>query len=123
MDSSLYKDIAVSRGLSYRYWFSPAAAGKPTVLLIHGFPSTTRDWRHVIPHFTQKGHGVLAFDMLGFGHTDKPTDPAAYVSSLLTKDVIDILDAEKLDKVVVSGYDWYVSVYVSFRICRVTYSH
>lgn len=48
---------------------------------------------------------MLAPDMLGYGGTDKPTDPAAYVPSLLTKDVIDILDAEKLDKVVSIGHD------------------
>jgi soluble epoxide hydrolase / lipid-phosphate phosphatase len=108
MDASLYKDITTSRELKYRYFFAPATPSKPTVLLCHGFPSTSRDWRHIVPYFIDNGYGVLAPDMLGYGGTDKPTDPAAYVPSLLTKDVIDILDAENLDKVVAIGHDWCV---------------
>ncbi|EKM52130.1 uncharacterized protein PHACADRAFT_262639 [Phanerochaete carnosa HHB-10118-sp] len=44
--------------------------------------------------------------MLGYGGTDKPTDPAAYVPSLLARDVVDVLDAEELDRVVAVGHDW-----------------
>ncbi|EKM57396.1 uncharacterized protein PHACADRAFT_255121 [Phanerochaete carnosa HHB-10118-sp] len=66
----------------------------------------SRDWRHIVPHLKEKGYGVLAPDMLGYGETAKPTDPAAYVPSLISKDLVDILDAEKLDKVVAVGHDW-----------------
>ena len=113
LDPSLFKDVIASRGIKYHYFFSPAEASRPTLLLCHGFPSTSREWRHVIPYLQTKGYGVLAPDMLGYGGTDKPTDPAAYVSSLVTKDIVDLLDAEKLDKVVAIGFDWYVSA------CRV----
>ncbi|EKM56413.1 uncharacterized protein PHACADRAFT_118086 [Phanerochaete carnosa HHB-10118-sp] len=106
MEASLYKDVVISRGLTYNYYFSPAQSSKPTLLFCHGFPSTSYDWRHIVPRLKDKGYGVLALDMLGYGGTDKPTDPAAYVPSLICKDIIDVLDAEKIEGVIAVGHDW-----------------
>ncbi|EKM50572.1 uncharacterized protein PHACADRAFT_104575 [Phanerochaete carnosa HHB-10118-sp] len=106
MDPSLYKDTITSRRLTYHYYFSPARPSKPTLLLCHGFHSTAYDWRRIVPHLKEKGYGILAPDMLGFGETAKPTDPAAYVPSLISRDIVDILDAENLEKVVAIGHDW-----------------
>ena len=116
MDSSLYKNVTTSRGLKYQYWFSPAAPPQPTFLLVHGFPSSSKDWRYVVPHLIQRGYGVLAFDLLGHGQTDKPTDPALYAPSIMSRDVIEILDAEGLDRVIAVGHDWCVSCVL--HICR-----
>lgn len=106
MDSRLYKDYTTSRGIKYHYYFSPAEDSKPTLAFLHGFPSTARDWRHIVPYFKDKGYGIIAPDMLGFGDTDKPTDPAAHIMSLVTKDIVEIIDSEKLDKVIAIGHDW-----------------
>lgn len=106
MDPSTYRSVTVSRGLLYSYYYSPAQGDKPTVFLLHGFPSTSHDWRRVVPLFESKGYGLIVPDLLGYGGTDKPSDPALYVSSVMSKDLVDILDAEKLDKVVAIGHDW-----------------
>jgi soluble epoxide hydrolase / lipid-phosphate phosphatase len=106
MESSHFKDATTSRGLIYHYYFSPAQASKPTLLFCHGFPSTARDWRYIVPHFENQGYGVVVPDMLGYGGTDKPTDPAAYVGSAIVKDLVDILDSEGIQKVVAIGHDW-----------------
>jgi pimeloyl-ACP methyl ester carboxylesterase len=46
--------------------------GGPNLLLLHGFPSSSFDWR---PFLERDGeHAVLAFDFLGFGLSDKPRD-------------------------------------------------
>jgi pimeloyl-ACP methyl ester carboxylesterase len=45
--------------------------GTPLVLL-HGFPSSSYDWRPLLEHLP--GRRVLAFDFLGFGLSDKPRD-------------------------------------------------
>ena len=42
----------------------------PTVLLLHGFPSSSFDFREVLPHLG--GHAWVAIDFLGFGLSDKP---------------------------------------------------
>ena len=106
MDSSLYKDIITSRGLKYHYYHSPAQTGKATLFFCHGFPSTSKDWRRMVPFFTDAGYGVIAPDMLGYGGTDKPLDPTLYVGSAVAKDLVDIVDAENLEKVVAVGHDW-----------------
>ena len=60
----------------------------------------------MVPFFEKQGYGIIAPDMLGYGGTDKPTDPAVYKGTLMAKDMVDILDAEKIAKVIVIGHDW-----------------
>ncbi len=44
----------------------------PTLLLLHGFPSSSFDWRRLLDALP--GQAVIAFDCLGFGLSDKPRD-------------------------------------------------
>jgi len=106
MDSSLYKSVTTRRSLKYSYYFSAPTAGKPVLLFVHGFPCTSYDWRYQVDFFKSSGYGLIVPDLLGYGGTDKPTDPAMYAQSLMSKDVIDILDAENVDKAIAIGHDW-----------------
>jgi hypothetical protein len=105
-----FKDVTTSRGLHYSYYFSAPNQGKPTVLLVHGFPSLAVDWHPQITHFKQLGYGLIVPDQLGYGGTDKPKESSAYVHSLLAKDMVDILDHEKAANVVAIGHDWCASL-------------
>ncbi|OCT47858.1 putative enol-lactone hydrolase [Cladophialophora carrionii] len=64
----------------------------PLLLLTHGFSSTSAMWKAQIPalsrHFT-----LIIWDMRGHGHSDYPTDPAAYSESHTVGDMAAILDA------------------------------
>ena len=42
----------------------------PTLLLLHGYPSSSYDYRKVVPHLA--GRAWLTLDFLGFGLSDKP---------------------------------------------------
>ncbi|THH06110.1 hypothetical protein EW146_g9715 [Bondarzewia mesenterica] len=106
MNTSLYKEIHVERGLNYHYFYSPASSGAPTLLFLHGFPSTSRDWRHQVDFFHPKGYGIVAPDMIGAGRTSRPLDSRAYRLNLLADDIINIIDAENVDKVVGVAHDW-----------------
>lgn len=106
MDPSLYKDLVVSRGYKYHYYAAAAKGDNPTIVFIHGFPHTARDWRHVIPIFEDKGYGIIAPDMLAYGGTDKPTDYNEYQGSALSKDVVDVLDNEGVKQAIAIGHDW-----------------
>lgn len=44
----------------------------PLLVLLHGFPSSSYDWRHVLE--LEPGRNILAFDFLGFGLSDKPRE-------------------------------------------------
>ncbi len=46
------------------------AGDGPTVLLLHGYPSSSFDYREVVPHLA--GRAWLTLDFLGFGLSDKP---------------------------------------------------
>jgi pimeloyl-ACP methyl ester carboxylesterase len=44
----------------------------PTLLFLHGFPSSSYDWRPLLE--LMPGRRALTFDFLGFGLSDKPRD-------------------------------------------------
>ncbi|KAL0566076.1 hypothetical protein V5O48_015943, partial [Marasmius crinis-equi] len=107
LDPSNYKNTTVSRGITYNYYFSPPTNNQRSLVFLHGWPGLSYDWRFQIDFFKDAGYGIIVPDMLGFGGTDKPTDPEVYKPSLISRDIVDILDAEAIpDDVVVIGHDW-----------------
>ncbi len=108
MDPALYKKFTVSRGLQYYYLAFPGDTNKPILLFLHGFPSTSYDWKHQVEFFKARGYRLIVPDMLGYGGTSKPIDPSAYRHSLITKDIVELLDAENADRVIAIGHDWWV---------------
>lgn len=48
------------------------------VLLMHGQPSWSYLYRHMIPLLVLSGHRVIAPDLIGFGRSDKPTRQQDY---------------------------------------------
>ncbi|KAL0951357.1 hypothetical protein HGRIS_008061 [Hohenbuehelia grisea] len=107
MDPAHYKDLKTSRGVNYHYYVQQKSDGdSPVLLLLHGFPSTSYDWRFQVAFFKERGFGLIVPDMLGYGKTDKPTETEPYKGTLISKDIIDILDAENVRQAVVIGHDW-----------------
>lgn len=47
-------------------------------LLLHGEPSWSYLYRHMIPPLAAAGFRVIAPDLIGFGKSDKPADKSAY---------------------------------------------
>ncbi len=43
---------------------------QPVIVLLHDFPGSSEDWKTILPHI--KKYPVMAFDMLGFGESDRP---------------------------------------------------
>lgn len=48
-------------------------SGDP-LLVLHGYPTCSFDWRHVIEPVRAAGRRVVLFDYLGFGLSDKPDE-------------------------------------------------
>jgi haloalkane dehalogenase len=48
------------------------------VLLMHGEPTWSYLYRHVVPPLVEAGHRVVAPDLVGFGRSDKPTEQSDY---------------------------------------------
>ena len=63
-------------------------SGKPKLVLLHGFPASSHQYRNLIPALSDRFH-VIAMDYPGFGNSDMP-DPATYRYTFdTTSDVVD----------------------------------
>jgi len=60
----------------------------------------------VIPHLTQLRLRIIVPDLLGYGGTSKPLDPELYNYRQMAEDVMEILDRERIDKIIPIGHDW-----------------
>ena len=54
--------------LSYHI-IEAGSAGRPLMLLLHGFPEIAYSWRKVMPGFADAGYYVVAVDQRGYGRT------------------------------------------------------
>lgn len=120
MASTAFPDLAkkavLRDGTTYGYIHVPPRDPlKPTLLLLHGFPSSSYDWRHQITHLPAAGFGVLVPDLLGYGDTDKPDDPEKYRLANMASQVDELLSHVGLEKVIGVAHDWYVLPHLRFR--------
>ncbi|HEX5087481.1 MAG TPA: alpha/beta fold hydrolase, partial [Nocardioides sp.] len=77
--SPSYVDVPDGEGGTLRMAYVDAGpADGPVTLLLHGEPSWSFLYRHVIRVLTEAGIRCVAPDMVGFGRSDKPLDPAAH---------------------------------------------
>jgi len=79
----------------------------PVVLLLHGEPTWSYLYRHMVPVLVDAGCRVVVPDLVGFGRSDKPADVAAHTYAAhvdwMSEAVFDRLD---LRDVTFFGQDW-----------------
>jgi pimeloyl-ACP methyl ester carboxylesterase len=85
-------------------------AGAPVVLLLHGFPQTSRSWCAQISALAEAGYRAVAVDQRGYSPGARPEDPAAYAMAHLVEDVLGIVAALGVDAVHLVGHDFGGSV-------------
>lgn len=61
---------SIVRGLKM-FYRQAGAKESPTIVLLHGFPSSSHMFRDLIPQLAEKFH-VVAPDYIGFGYSDAP---------------------------------------------------
>lgn len=81
--------------------------GTPVVLL-HGWPYDIHSYVHVAPLLAKEGMRVIVPHLRGHGTTIflDPKTPRAGQQAAVGSDVIALLDALKIKKAVLAGYDW-----------------
>ncbi|MGP3590714.1 alpha/beta fold hydrolase [Vagococcus sp. WN89Y] len=79
---------------------------KPVLLLLHGFPSSSHQFRALIPHLAESFH-LIAPDLPGFGFTDVP-DERRYVYSFdaLAQTLAAFVDALELTRYAMYVFDY-----------------
>ena len=78
----------------------------PAVIMVHGFPELAYSWRHQLPALARAGFHGIAYDLRGYGASDKPESVADYSLDHLTADLVGLLDALELGSAVLVGHDW-----------------
>ena len=83
------------------------AGGKP-VILLHGWPYDIHSFADVAPLLASAGYRVIVPYVRGYGTTSF-LSAAAFRNgqpSAVAVDVVDLMDALKLDKAILAGFDW-----------------
>lgn len=82
---------------------SDHGTGAP-VVLVHGTPSHSYLWRGVAPQLQRAGHRVVAYDLLGYGLSERPLDRDTSVTAQagLLAGLLDVLD---ISSAAVVGHD------------------
>jgi haloalkane dehalogenase len=78
----------------------------PPVLLMHGEPSWSYLYRHIIPALAARGHRVLAPDLIGFGRSDKPAAQADYTYERHVNWMSVWLEAQRVGGITLFCQDW-----------------
>ena len=74
-----YADVPDQDGGTLRmHYLDEGPPDGPTVLLLHGEPSWSYLYRHMIPVLAGAGLRAVAPDLVGFGRSDKPTPRSEY---------------------------------------------
>ena len=76
------------------------------VILLHGFPETSRMYYDLIPVLVSEGYKVVAPDQRGYSQGARPPKISDYSIDKLSQDVIDIADAFQFEKFHLVGHDW-----------------
>lgn len=80
--------------------------GGEGVLLLHGFPQTSRAWVDQLEVLGGAGYRAVAFDQRGYSPRARPAAVDAYRTPELTADVIGVADALGMDRFHLVGHDW-----------------
>jgi len=108
----LYKTIEIG-GLNI-FYREAGEPGAPKLVLLHGFPASSHQYRNLMPALEERFH-IVAPDYPGFGNSDMP-DPAKFAYTFdKTSEIIEAF----LKKVGFTRFGMYVQDYggpVGFRI-------
>ena len=80
------------------------AGDGPPVVLLHGWPQTWYEWRHVIPALAEH-HRVIAPDLRGLGDSSRPE--GGYDKKTVAGDIWELVDSELgQTRFQLVGHDW-----------------
>ena len=77
-----------------------------TALCLHGNPSWSYLYRHMIPVFSAAGLRVVAPDLIGFGRSDKPENVEAHSFEFHRSMLLDFIERLDLKNILLVCQDW-----------------
>lgn len=93
--------------------FDARAAGPEdgeVVLLLHGFPQNSYEWRQQLKALGEAGYRAIAPDQRGYSPGARPADVSEYSILALAGDVVGMADALGVQRFHLVGHDWGAAV-------------
>ncbi len=88
------------------HYLDEGPADAPVALMLHGMPTWSYLYRSIIPPMVEAGYRCIAPDHIGFGRSDKPTDPAWYDIARHTANLSHLIEALDLRDITIFVQDW-----------------
>ena len=106
------RKLEVSDGAHIAY---QVAGEGPALVLANGLGGNATAWRFLFERFAPH-HRVLSWDYRGLFHSSPPPDWSTLGPASQALDLLDILEAEKIDRFALVG--WSMGVQVALEACR-----
>lgn len=91
-------------------YFNP---NKTTILFIHGFTGSSKDWGNILPQI-DKSFSCIAIDLIGHGQASSPEKMSYYKIESIIQQIKKVIDEFKIDNVILTGYSMGGRVAMSF---------
>jgi haloalkane dehalogenase len=88
------------------HYVDEGPADAPPVLLLHGEPSWSYLYRHMIPPIVSAGLRAIAPDLIGFGKSDKPATQSDYTYEIHVAWMLRFLEELNLRNITLVCQDW-----------------
>ena len=96
----------IGHGLRMAYIDIGPRDAPATALCLHGNPSWSFIYRHMVPVFAAAGLRVVAPDLFGFGRSDKPVEEAWHSFDIHRQSLLNFVEAMDLRNTMLVCQDW-----------------
>lgn len=83
------------------------AGSGPPLLMLHGYPQSHIEWRHIAPRLAEE-YTVVLTDLRGYGDSEKPASTAdhrPYSKRVMAQDQVEVMERLGFDRFSVVGHD------------------
>lgn len=88
------------------HYIDEGNADNRTLLFLHGVPTWSYTFRHIIPDCVKAGYRVLALDLPGFGLSEKRIPREVYTMDFLVNVVGEFIRQMEIPRAVLYAHDW-----------------
>lgn len=120
-----YLKVGYENSAKIRLYYEDQGNGDP-VVLIHGWPLSSRSWEKQVPALLKAGYRVISYDRRGFGDSDRPA--TGYDYDTLASDLNALLEELELKGVTLVGFSMgggevarYIGKYGTDRLKKVVF--
>ncbi len=86
------------------------------IVLLHGWPRTWYEWRHIIPKLIDNNYTVIAPDLRGLGDSEKPQ--TGYDTKTVAEDIYQLIKKLGYSKIYLVAHDLGGPVAYSYAAAR-----